>query len=133
MGGCYAGVGQHVVMPGRVARWLTACGPTSQWRLFRFMCALPRFENGTLIEMGPEARPTTAEDAIAMAPGYVAAVDAAGVGHFDAALVDGRFRAACALRLLQVRAHSFSWLGLRSAARCGVAFTAVAGYLHVSK
>ena len=68
------------------------------------MCALPRFENGTLIDQGVEARPKDTASAIAMGAVYVAAIEAAievaGVSYFDAALVDGRFRAACALRLL---------------------------------
>eukprot|EP00038_Savillea_parva_P012634 m.205950 g.205950 ORF g.205950 m.205950 type:complete len:364 (+) comp23142_c0_seq1:78-1169(+) len=69
----------------------------------RFFCKPPVRKDGSTIAVLGEGRlPDNIADAdtAIIADLYVNAVDSIGTTHFDAALVDGRFRVACALKLL---------------------------------
>eukprot|EP00040_Diaphanoeca_grandis_P007300 m.40421 g.40421 ORF g.40421 m.40421 type:complete len:399 (+) comp18480_c0_seq1:392-1588(+) len=67
---------------------------------FRFECVAPAKPDGTEIELLSEGRVARLEDRQYVAATYVNAIDNVGIKLFDIALVDGRYRAACALKLL---------------------------------
>lgn len=65
-----------------------------------FHCLQPKREDGEAPQTEKLGVPQTAEDVAAFLP-YILEVEKLGVAKIDAALVDGRFRVACALRLLE--------------------------------
>jgi len=66
----------------------------------QFFCETVKWPNGTDIPVGKLGLPINKNDTVAAAMSYVNFVDKIGLRHYDVALVDGRFRVACALKLL---------------------------------
>eukprot|EP00470_Lotharella_oceanica_P012109 CAMPEP_0170186324 /NCGR_PEP_ID=MMETSP0040_2-20121228/38792_1 /TAXON_ID=641309 /ORGANISM="Lotharella oceanica, Strain CCMP622" /LENGTH=340 /DNA_ID=CAMNT_0010433015 /DNA_START=22 /DNA_END=1044 /DNA_ORIENTATION=- len=69
-------------------------------RRMRYVCKAPVWPNGTameVMEMGTVVDPAAR---LVEARNYVALVEHADIDRYDAALVDGRYRVACALKLL---------------------------------
>lgn len=69
----------------------------------RFICERPKMRNGTIVPVKQEGRLSAdfSDDVVlAVLESYVNAVDKSDQRTFDVALVDGRFRLQCALKLL---------------------------------
>jgi len=75
------------------------CIHQEQQRL-NMTCVAPVHPDGSQVQLAAFGMPRHPRDAEVLGDQYVNAVDSFQAKHFDAALVDGRYRVACALKLL---------------------------------
>jgi len=79
----------------------------NEQKRFQFHCIAPLAPEGTVIKLSREGRVLDLSMRKHVAESYVNAIDTAGVPHYDIILVDGRYRAACALKALSyINEHS---------------------------
>jgi len=72
----------------------------NEQKRFQFNCIAPLTPQGTEIKLSQMGRVLNSSEQQYVAESYVNAIDTAGVPHYDVILVDGRYRAACALKAL---------------------------------